>query len=182
MFPACVRDILGGLDYLLRADMWSLGLVMNAMINPDLGSPYRPELEGCGDPNMALKDLMRRRQLPQYSAKYEQLRITSWRQIDYIFNQCANFDAMARSTTAQMLSFINKGLVNFFCRFPFPISPSTALEQCDARLAASLQDSMSPSTSQCTSLPLNYATNCCSFLSLGIFDRLFHDTGFNEQP
>ena len=89
---------------------------------------------------------------------------------------------MARPTTAQMLSFINKGLVNFFRRFPFSISQSTALEQCDARLAASLQDNMSPSANQCTSLPLNDATNCCSFLSLGICDRLFHDTGFREQP
>ena len=83
---------------------------MHAMINLGVGSPYRAELEGCGDPNMALKDLMRKRQRSQYSTKYKQLQIASWWQIDDIFNQCANFDAMARPVIAQMLSFLNKSL------------------------------------------------------------------------
>ena len=40
---------------------------------------------------------------------------------------------------------------------------------------------MRPSASPCTSLPLNDATNCCSFLSLGICDRLLHDIDFGQQ-
>lgn len=153
---------------LKRADMWSLGLVMHAMINPDLGSPYRAELEQSGVPDtqVALKDLLMKRRLPQHGVKYEQLRITSWWKLEDMFNQCANFDAMARPSTTQMLCLFNKSLVNCFRRLPLSISQSTVLEQYDARLAAKLQGNMSQSTSQPTLLPPNDATNCCAFLSL----------------
>ena len=109
-----------GQEDLSRADIWSLGLVMHSMINPDLGSPYRAELEQFNDPEMALKDLLRKHQPPQHTAKYKQLRITSWWQIEYIFNQCTNFDPMARSSAAQMLSFLNKSLISYFCCLPSP--------------------------------------------------------------
>ena len=52
--------------------MWSLGLVMHGMINPEFGSPYRPKLKGCSDPNMALKDRIRKRQLLIISLVYHQ--------------------------------------------------------------------------------------------------------------
>ena len=57
---------------------------------------------------MALKDLLTKHRLPQHGAKYEQLRITSWWQLEDIFNRCANFDAMARPSTAEMLCLINR--------------------------------------------------------------------------
>ena len=173
--------VLATQEDLKRADIWSVGLVMHTMINPDLGSPYRAESEHFSDPGMALKDLLRKHQLPKHSAKYEQLRITSWWQIEYVFNQCTNFDPMARPSTAQMLSFLNKSLVTYFYRLPFSISQTTALKQFDTHRAASIQD-MLPPTSQCTSLPLNDATNCCSSLSLGICDRLLNDSHFRQQP
>ena len=168
---------------LKRADMWSLGLVMHTMINTDLGSPYRAELEQSSAPDihMALKDLLTKHRLPQHGAKYEQLRITSWWQLEDIFNRCANFDAMARPSTAEMLCLINKSLVNYFRRLPLSISQSTVLEQCDARLAANLQGNMHLSTSQPTLLPPNDATNCCAFLALGICDRLLHGTDLCQQ-
>jgi hypothetical protein len=33
---------------LKKADMWSLGLVMFTLLNPNLRSPYRAELEQAG--------------------------------------------------------------------------------------------------------------------------------------
>ena len=53
-------------------DMWSLGLVMHGITNPEFGSPYRPELKGCSDPNMALKLRMRKRQLLIIGLVYHQ--------------------------------------------------------------------------------------------------------------
>ena len=35
-------------DDLKKADMWSLGLVMYTMLNPNLHSPYRAEMERAG--------------------------------------------------------------------------------------------------------------------------------------
>ena len=36
------------LDDLKRSDMWSLGLVVHTMTNPELGSPYQAEIEQTG--------------------------------------------------------------------------------------------------------------------------------------
>ena len=64
---------------LKRADMWSMGLVAHTMMNPELGSPYRAEMEESGvtNPDIALKDLLVKRQLPKHGSKYEKLRVTS---------------------------------------------------------------------------------------------------------
>ena len=106
-------------DDLRRANVWSLGLVMHNMVNSDIGSPYRVELEqfGISDTNAALKDLLKKHQLPQHGSKNDLLRITSWRAIEDIFDLCAKFDATARPSTAELLSFIDKSLVNFFVVF-----------------------------------------------------------------
>ena len=78
---------------------YSVGLATHAMINPNLGSPYRPKFKGCGDPNMVLKDRTRKR---QYSTKYEQLQITSWRQlIIYSTNQQGQPGITPRIITCQ---------------------------------------------------------------------------------
>ena len=170
-------------DDLKRADVWSLGLVMHNMVNSDIGSPYRVELEkfGISDTNAALKDLLKKRQLPQHSPKYELLWITSWWQIEDMFNQCAKFDATARPSTAELLSFIDKSLDNFFRRFPLSISQSTALEECDAQLAAVLQDGMPSLNDQPVSLLINDASNSCAFLSVGVCDRLLQNGDLRER-
>ncbi|CAB4010560.1 Tyrosine- kinase SPK-1, partial [Paramuricea clavata] len=71
--------VMAGQEDLRRADMWSLGLVMHAMLNPDLCSPYRTELMQTAsvDPQVELRNIMAKRQLPQHSSKYEQLRIST---------------------------------------------------------------------------------------------------------
>ncbi len=58
-------------DDLKRSDMWSLGLVMHAMMNPELGSPYRVEIEQTGVPDTqaALKNLLTKRRLPQHEIR-----------------------------------------------------------------------------------------------------------------
>ena len=79
-----------------RADMWSLGLVAHTMMNPELGSPYRAEMEesGVANTDLGLKDLLVKRQLPKHGCKYEKLRVTSWWQLEDIFNLCAQFNPM----------------------------------------------------------------------------------------
>ena len=76
-------------EALKRADMWSFGLVMHTMRNPDLGSPYRAELEQSGvpDTHVALKDLLTKRRLPIYGEKYEQS-MTSSLKDTCIFRWC----------------------------------------------------------------------------------------------
>lgn len=66
-------------ENLTRADMWSLGFAMHAMMNPELRSPYRAELEqyGVSDPHDALNHLLKQRRLPEHGTKYEQLQVVA---------------------------------------------------------------------------------------------------------
>jgi serine/threonine protein kinase len=172
--------VMAGQEDLRRADMWSLGLVMHAMLNPDLGSPYRTELMQTAsvDPQVELRNIMAKRQLPQHSSKYEQLRISTWWQLEDIFLSCADFNPMSRPSTTQLLCCIRENLEEYFNRIPLSVSQSTVLEQFDNLVAAGL----SHSTEQpIVSLPEKDATNSCAFLSLGICDRLLHDQETLQQ-
>lgn len=85
---------LAGQEDLKKADIWSLGLMMFSMINPNLSHPYCTEFEQSGVPfsEKVLKDSLRRHQLPSCDIKYESFRITQWWQIDEVFKLCAKFD------------------------------------------------------------------------------------------
>ena len=52
---------LAGEEDLRKADIWSLGLMMFSMINPNLPHPYLAESERSGVPfsDKAMKDLLR---------------------------------------------------------------------------------------------------------------------------
>ena len=172
---------------LKRADMWSLGLVAHTMMNPELGSPYRAEIEesGVASPDLGLKDLLVKRQLPKHGSKYEKLRVTSWWQLEDIFNLCAQFNPMDRLSSTQMLCFHQNNLTNSFQVFPLSVSQCSALEKHDGNVAADVQESVvlteQPEV-QPVSPPDNDGTNCCAFLALSICDRLLQDGIFHEEP
>ena len=129
---------------LKRADMWSMGLVAHTMMNPELGSPYRAEMEESGvtNPDIALKDLLVKRQLPKHGSKYEKLRVTSWWQLEDIFNLCARFNSIDRLSAEQMLCFHQNSLTNSFQVFPMSVSQSSALDKHDGDVAADVQESL----------------------------------------
>ena len=66
-----------------KADIWSLGLMMFAIINPNLTHPYSDEFErsGISFSDKALTDFLKRQELPCHDNKYEYIRITQWWQI-----------------------------------------------------------------------------------------------------
>ena len=53
---------LAGQEDLMKADIWSLGLTMFSIVNPNLSHPYVAEFEHCGTlfTDKALKDMLRR--------------------------------------------------------------------------------------------------------------------------
>ena len=71
-----------------KADIWSLGLMMFAIINPNLTHPYSAEFErsGISFSDKALTDFLKRQELPCHDNKYEYFRITQWRQIEEVFS------------------------------------------------------------------------------------------------
>ena len=92
-----------------KADIWSLGLLMYSLINPNLPNPYRREFEQAGIPFSvsAMKGVLRRKQLPRHDSKYENLLKSQWCQIEDVFNSCARFDAKSRPTAAEALRLLD---------------------------------------------------------------------------
>ena len=78
---------------LKEIDIWSLGLVAFAMVNPNLINPYCKEAEHLGG-NYSMettKCIMLTQQLPQHDQKYESIRIMQWWQVVEVFTMCAKF-------------------------------------------------------------------------------------------
>ena len=57
-------------------------------------------------------------------------------ELEEVFDQCTNFDAMARPSPAKMLCTFRKSLLDCFDCLPLTISQTTILDQYDAFLAA----------------------------------------------
>ena len=170
---------------LKRADMWSIGMVMHVLMNPELGSPYRAEAEQSGVPDTeaVVKNLLAKGRLPQHGTKYEKLRMTSWWQLEEIFNVSANFDPIARPSAARVLSIFNNHLSESFQCIKLAMSQSTVVEQYSRDAAAKIQVNSYQSACEEGHVPLlDDATNCCAFLSIGICDRLLNsDKSQNQQ-
>ena len=94
------------LSDLNKTDIWSLGVLAYAVVNPNLINPYHKETEVLGGGLLTtdtMKLLMQREQLPTHDPKYETRRITEWWQIEEIFDMCTNFEPSSRPTTAEVL-------------------------------------------------------------------------------
>ena len=92
-----------------KADIWSLGLLVYSMINPNVSNPYRSEFERAGIPfsEKAMKDFLRGKQLPSHDDKYDSIRKTQWSQLANVFKSCAQFDPRSRPTAAEILHLLN---------------------------------------------------------------------------
>ena len=78
---------------LLKCDIWSLGMVMYAMLNPNVISPYSKEIECTRMPftKTNFQDILKKHCLPAHDDKYESLRVSQWWQLEESFELCSNF-------------------------------------------------------------------------------------------
>ena len=139
---------------LMRADIWSLALLMFVMINPNLPHPYFTEFEESGFPfsDKALSGFLKRQQLPCYDNKYQSIRITQWWQIDEAFKLCAKFVPSARPTAVEVLRLLEEN------------EPEASLRLVNLAV------------NQTSSLTLESdGSNCCAFLALSICDRIANE-------
>ena len=84
-------------------DIWSLGLVAFAMVNPNLINPYCKEAERLGGNYSmeTMKCIMLTQQLPQHDQKYESICVTQWWQVVEVFTMCAKFNPDSRRITSK---------------------------------------------------------------------------------
>ena len=85
------------LDQLKACDVWSLGMIIFVLLNPELEFPYQCELDQLPQKTQfdSLKNEVARRlgknMLPAWSVKYSKLQSTVWWEMEGILNKCAMF-------------------------------------------------------------------------------------------
>ncbi|XP_028417369.1 uncharacterized protein LOC114541766 [Dendronephthya gigantea] len=155
---------------LQQCDIWSLGMVMYSILNPNVMSPYSKELENTG---LSFdKDLLMNHCIPLHDEKYESIRVSEWWQVEECFKLCSNFLPNQRPTAAQVLDILTSQPANQLILKHLAVSQNTALERSDGKFAVLNEMTSFAETLQA---PVNDGTNCCAFLGLGICDQILHD-------
>ena len=149
-----LEDFIHFIDAEFEFDIWSLGLMMFAIINPNLTHPYSAEFErsGISFSDKALTDFLKRQELPCHDNKYEYFRITQWWQIEEVFKLCAKYDPRSRPTPAEALRLLDRN------------QPEASLRLVNL--------SVNQSSAQ---TPENDGTNCSAFLAMSICDRIVNE-------
>ncbi|XP_028404026.1 probable myosin light chain kinase DDB_G0284661 [Dendronephthya gigantea] len=89
---------------LKKTDIWSLGMVMYTLVNPNVPGPYFVEFGESGIvTDAALQDLLKREVLPKHDLKYETVRSTQWKNMEEMFEQCCKFNPTDRPSATQLL-------------------------------------------------------------------------------
>ena len=163
------------LEELKRADIWAFGLLMYCLLNPEIDAPYLNDIVSAGLQQSveSLKQLLRRKQLPQHGKKYEIHRIREWSTLNKTFKTCAQFDPKMRPIASELNALLQKHppeanliLTNL------SVSQSTALENADLSHALEIGNATTVSRCAFPTTPINDGTNACVFLCIAICDRL----------
>ena len=163
---------------LMKMDIWSLGILAHAMMNPNLSRPYSKEAEQLGVQFSmdVMKHFMQVQKLPSNDAKYKSYRVAQWWQVEEVFFTCTKFDPNCRPSASEILSKVN---VNdpeaSLLIHPLQLHQSSALEHADAIIAQRFSDE-SPTTSPVlqAQAPLDDGTNGCSFIAIAVCDTLLN--------
>ncbi len=163
-------------DDLKMADIWSLGILAYAMVNPNLSYPYWKECESS-DAMLnedVMKDFMQKHQLPSHDPKYEVLRATEWWIIEDIYDLCAKFDPSLRPTALHVLRTV--GFEESLVIQKLRVSQSSAIEQADLNFALNVNDiSSTKNLNEHQIPPQNDGTNACTFLAISIGDAFMQE-------
>ena len=166
---------------LKKTDIWSLGILAYAVINPNLINPYYKEADALGSALTMeiMKSFMQSQLFPTHDAKYELHRVTLWWQIEEIFNSCAKFDPNERPAISEIAQGLNvKDPEEYLIVKGLNISQNTALENADSDVAHRIQYNTSDLLEMDHEIPQNDGTNACVYLALKICDIFIR----NESP
>lgn len=79
---------------MMRMDIWSLGMTVFHLINPDISFPFQDEVSRQADvsPVEVLKKCVSKGILPTMSKKYSSMRRESWEPVEAVYRACALFE------------------------------------------------------------------------------------------
>ena len=94
---------------LKHIDVWSFGMLLFVLLNPDLQYPYEVELRENSRQHkkvmleLTLRELMKQQKNPRHSVKYQNKRENAWSKIVAVYEACAKFRVEERPTMKQVL-------------------------------------------------------------------------------
>ncbi len=158
---------------LKKTDVWSLGLLSFAAINPNLNNPYCKVIEDLGvefglD---TMKEIMVNQKLPVYDNKYESIRVAEWWQAEELFSRCCTFDPDLRPSIEELVPVVNindpEASLDIIS---LGLSQNSALEMANEIILQ--QPVITTGYLDDQTRPENDGTNACTFLALAICDSL----------
>jgi len=155
---------------LQKMDMWSFGMVLFCILNPDVPYPYYIEAKKerqagrIVDKNMS-KQLLEHECLPQSSSTYDEMSSTGgkWGKIAQTMGRCLKFNPAERINATNIVSLLNHHLSFHPCIIS---QDSQAVAYNSGTVTQNLQS----------------AENACTFLSLLIADKLCTSPTLNLTP
>jgi serine/threonine protein kinase len=91
---------------LLAMDIWSCGMTMFHLLNPNAKFPYNDEVANSDAPVEALRQRMKNRQLPNFLPKYALNRKGVWLPIWNVYMACTDFNSSRRPSAAELLQLV----------------------------------------------------------------------------
>ena len=154
---------------LMKGDVWSLGMTLFTMLNPDLQYPYEVECKNqlCRDQSVFqsfLKNKYDKKEKPMMSSKYDNTRAIHWLKILELYELCTSFDPSVRQSFSGPVfrKLVEASIVPQY--YNLKLSQASALENFDRRVAAMVEnDGFGDQV-----LPNNDGTNCCTFMCIEI--------------
>lgn len=167
------------LEQLKACDIWSYGMVMFMLLNPDLQFPYQVEIDKLHPTTYKIckreiTNLLTSKQLPTFSDKFSRFQATSWLMLERIFEKCADFDPTKRPKAPSLVEMFSQKEDPVCRNIPLAVSQSTSVEQHDQLVA----DGAIPMSNVVS----GDATNSCSFLSVLIAGRILEERRDDDLP
>ena len=158
----------GQLD-LLRADIWSFGMVLYSVLNPD-STPFDKEARSSPlfNPRRAdefVGNLYNSNKMPSFSSHYHNQQVKNWTQIILAYSFCTNFNPEERPCLTSKKNILQQVLRPFSSKvIQLDVSQSSVQEKYDRKVAHD---------QRLMEIALNDGTNSCVFLCYKIASCLF---------
>ena len=167
------------LAQLKACDVWSYGMVLFMLLNPDLQFPYQLEIDTLPNKTyeMSKREVVKRltsKQLPTFSNKYSHFQATTWLTLEQVFENCTYFDSTKRINASCFVDMLNPSEGSVCRDIALAISQSSAVEQYDQLVAENALP--------VTSVIVGDATNSCSFLSVLVAERVLAERHDENLP
>ena len=171
MAPEAIADDgrYANIEQLKMMDVFSLGMIMYMLLNPNAQYPYVAELDAMFEQNNRLQSLRRlhaQKLLPRHLEKYHSQQLSVWKPLHKLFMQCTDFTPEHRP---QMPTVCRNLLNDYVCVTPLTVSQSSVSEMLNVEPLMGLSQGTAHTTDQaCTFLALLVAnkmlkmTNACA--------------------